>query len=111
MRPGVMPQTRADESARCYRDRTSVILARPVEVHRPALWILIVASSVVGVVCAVTTQLRREYYASHRTWREAPIALLKTCADAALTGLGLGLAGATVILLVAAVVARITPFH
>jgi hypothetical protein len=37
--------------------------------------------------------------------------LVRTCADAILTGAGIGLAAATVIFLAAAIVARITPFH
>ena len=55
-----------------------------MEVHRPALWILIAASPLVGVIYTV---------------------------HAALSGLGLGLAGATLIFLAAALVVRISAFH
>jgi hypothetical protein len=110
--PQVCAGRPAPERHRAPRRRSTLRhTAATVVVHRTALWVLIVACSMLGVVYAVVTGLRREYYATHRSWHEAPWRALKHCADAALTGMGLGLAAATVIFVVAAVVALITPFH
>jgi hypothetical protein len=81
-----------------------------MDVHETALWLLIGVSSAISAASALVRSLRRDYYTAHRTWREAPLSLAKTSADAALTGVGLGLAAATIIFFAAAVVARITPF-
>jgi len=60
-----------------------------------------------GVAWALRARWR-SYYDEHERWRDAPWALVGTCVDAVLTGVGIGLCFAVAVLIVAVTWKRLT---
>ena len=77
-------------------------------VNREALWILLVACSVIGVACMLQAQLRRELSESSDMWRRRPFAFIGSCVDAVLTGAALGMSATFLVFVAAAVVVRLS---
>jgi hypothetical protein len=92
------------------RGHGGVRLAPPaaaLAVDRTALWVLLAVCSAAGIAHFVRTELRLVWRERHDGSRTAPIELAGRVVVALLTGLGYGMAGATLILFGAALIARI----
>jgi peptidoglycan biosynthesis protein MviN/MurJ (putative lipid II flippase) len=71
-------------------------------VHRTALWVLLTAGSIVGALCSVLAERR-----AARPDRSRPA--VERYVFGALTGVGIGMGVATLLLLAAAVLVRLEP--
>ena len=63
-----------------------------MQVDKVGLWILIGVCCTGGLLWALPREMRREYYAAHARWRDAPLRFGGALAGAVLTGVGTGLA-------------------
>ena len=71
------------------------------------LWVLLGVCAAGGLAWALPRELRREYYAAHERWRDAPLRFGGALAGAVLTGVGAGLAVALVATTLGALISRI----
>jgi hypothetical protein len=78
-----------------------------MEVDREAFWVLIGLCCLPSLVVAARVKLR-PVRAAHPSWRDGKMAFAGACADALLTGLGIGLTLATFLLLLAAAWVKVT---
>ena len=78
-----------------------------MQIDRTGVWVLLAVACLVALALAVRAEVLHGFYARHSRWREAPAAFVGTCVDAALTGVGLGMAAACTIVALAAVLERL----
>ena len=67
----------------------------------------LVTGAIVGVAYHAPGELRRVYYMHHRHWRDAPMTFAEQAFVAVFTGVGVGMAGGSAIIVGAALLARI----
>lgn len=78
-----------------------------MQVDTLGLWVLLGVCCAGGLVWALPRELRRDYYATHARWRDAPLRFTAAFAGAVLTGVGTGLSFALLGTAVGAVAARV----
>jgi hypothetical protein len=76
-------------------------------VDKVGLWILMGVCCAGGLAWALPRELRRDYYAAHERWCDAPLRFGGALAGAVLTGVGTGLAFALAATTIGALVTRI----
>jgi hypothetical protein len=70
-------------------------------VNRPALWVLFAICCLPSAIWVLRLRLARSFYRDHRSWREAPLGFVGALVDGVLTGVGVGLAVAFVVVIAA----------
>jgi hypothetical protein len=71
-------------------------------VHRTALWVLLLACSVAGALYALVSELRGPRPDRAQHW-------IGRCLSGTLTGVGIGMGVATLVLFAAAIIVRLEP--
>jgi uncharacterized membrane protein YedE/YeeE len=78
-----------------------------MQVDKVGLWVLLGICCAGGLAWALPRELRREYYAAHERWSQAPVRFGGALIGAVLIGIGTGLAFALAGTALGALVTRI----
>jgi hypothetical protein len=78
-----------------------------MQVDNMGLWVLMGVCCAGGLAWALPRELRRDFYAAHTRWRDAPLRFTGTLAGAVLTGIGTGLVFALLGTALGALIARV----